>query len=475
MSYQIYNNVQDTNSDIVCCIIDTKDRYTDTWIKELIKNNADWELSSMTGKGFDVIAGTDEDQILQVASKKYHYAVVFSMGTVLAGNTSFLDLVKEKCQDDFFLMGHILDRKEGYYELHDQCYIINLKYYKDLDCPEIGKTEYFQKHIQVQPVRSDANFHDDYTPIEVSSGTESKTYIHKRHGWNILSLGFDKRLKMIPFSEGFRNSKRYFYPDDDKKIQSQSRFYLEMSVASKNWINPFGTSDSPLPQKFSDKLSSLVTPCNGLDWIKYLLHYGFKKNTRVRFVDYNNLFLEFTKRLTQWDGKDYIEFLDSFGLEKNLYLGLPSDMWYSSKDNNYKKWISFKQSIPNWDEVWKEIQDNVSFEFYYKDFLVLDFSENWIDDSFNDSCTLINLNHVFSYHSTSIFYPLKYRISLENNTIENLKNVVPQAYVYFEHRAWKGFKKYNQHSNFSQAKNLEILDFQELKLPSWHDKHWYEQ
>jgi hypothetical protein len=472
MPYQIYNKINNTNDNIVCCIVDTLHQYNDPWIKELIKNNADWELSTMTGKGFDVIVGNDEDEILKVASSLYSHAIVFSMGTILAGNVSFFDLIRKKCSSDFFLMGHVLDRKDGYYELHEQCYIINLKHYKELECLPIGKTEYFSFHEQIEPNRSVLNFHDDYTPVEVSSGSISKQYIHKRHGWNILSAGFKNNLKIIPFTEDIRNSKRYFYPDDEEKIKNQSIFYLEMNVASRNWINPFGTSEIFPSKNLTDNLSNLVTPCNGLDWIKYLLTFGFDNKTRVRFVDYNILFLEFTKNLILWDGKDYIEFLDSFGNEKNSYLGLSNNTWYSSKDENYKKWVEFKESL-NWENAWKEIQNSVSFEFYYKDFLILDFGKDWIDNTFNDSRTLINLNHVFNYHSTGILYPLKYRICLENSIIQQLQSVVPNAHVYFEHRSWKGFKPYDQNSNFTQAKNLETIDLKDLKITPWHNADWH--
>jgi hypothetical protein len=129
------------------------------------------------------------------------------------------------------------------------------------------------------------------------------------------------------------------------------------------------------------------------------------------------MFLEFTKRLLAWDGVDYIKFLETFGREKTEFLGLPNDTWYGVKTGLQERWEEFKKTV-DWYSVWPEIKQKVSFEFCYKDFLHEEVGHNWIDSSYNNHNTLINLSHVFSYHSTAIFYTLLYRLQLENKIIE---------------------------------------------------------
>jgi len=471
MSFQTFRSIKDTNKSTVFCIIDSTHQYPTAWLTELVKNSADFEIATLTGNGYDVLVGNDEDELLRIASVNgYSHAVVALMGTIWGDYLDFYPLLDQKVKEDWFLMGHILDKKIAYYELHPQCYVINLEQYQRLGCPDIGGRTLYTDHDQIVPSRSEENYHDDYTPLWVKSGNDRKTFEHKCHGWNILRLAFENNLSVLVFDEGFRNSKRYFYPDDGNPVQHQSKFYLETTVAARHWINPFGTSSLP-EYDLDGPLKNLITTCNGLDWIFYLKKYGFEQGTRVKFVDYNMMFLEFTKRLLEWDGIDYIKFLETFGREKTEFLGLPSDTWYGVKTGVQERWEEFKQTV-GWDSIWPEIKQKVSFEFCYKDFLHEEVGHNWIDPSYNDCNTLINLSHVFSYHSTAIFYTLVYRLQLENKTIEQLKHTVPDAWVILENRAYKGFKSYDKYSKFAQASDLITVDINELTKPIWHKNDW---
>jgi hypothetical protein len=470
MSFQTFKSIRDTTKSTVFCIIDSTDQYPTPWLTELVKNSADYEITNLTGNGYDVLVGNDEDELLRIAAESYDHAVVSLMGTIWGDCIDFYSLLDEKVKEDWFLIGHILDKKSAYYELHPQCYLINLILYQSLECPTIGKRTLYIKHEQFIPIRSEENHHDDYTPVWVKAGHDRAIFEHQCHGWNILRLAFENNLSVLVFDEGFRNSKRYFYPDDGNPVQHQSKFYLETTVAARHWINPVGTAPV-LDYKLQGPLKNLVTTCNGIDWILYLKKYGFEHGTKVKFVDYNMMFLEFTKRLLEWDGVDYIEFLNKFGQEKTEFLGLPNNTWYGVKNDLEKRWHEFKEEV-NWDSTWSEIRQNVTFEFCYKDFLHEEVGHDWIDSSYNDHRTLINLSHVFSYHSTAIFYTLLYRLQLENRTIEQLKNTVPEAWVIFDQRAYKGFRYYDLESKFAQARNLSTVDIKELTKPIWHNNDW---
>lgn len=469
-----FNGLRENPKKIVFCIIDTIDDYPSVWIKELVKNNIDFEIGTITGRGFDVLVGFDENDLLRAASENYNYAVVLTCGTVWADRLDFFDLLEDTCDDDMFLMGHILDKKEAYYELHPQCYILNLKKYKLLECPDVGNQSLCDTHKQIEPCRSEENFHDDYTPKFISQGTTEKIYAHKCHGWNLLSLGLKNNYSVLPFSDRLRNSKKYLYPDNTNEIHDRlSEFYLETNVASRNWVNPFTTaSNLNMGPTLPGKLKNFITPANGIDWIHYLIHHGYDNDTRVRFTDYNLLSLEFMKELVQWDGNDYIEFLNDFGKRKSEFLGLPNNVWFGIKDDIENKWKIILQ-LYDWEYIWNSIRKTVKFEFRFKDYLHCEGpkgkdTDYWIDESFNDPCTLINLNHVFSYHSTGVFYSLRYRIDMENYTLKILKEKVPDAHVFFDHRAWKGFRPYNDRSLAGQVKNLELVNINELTVPTWH-------
>jgi hypothetical protein len=469
-----FNSIKNIKEKIVFCIVDNIKDYPSNWVKELVKNSIDFEICTITGEGFDVIVGYDENILLKNCANDYKFAVVTTCGTVWADNKTFFKEIKQIYNSDLFLVGHILDKKEAYYELHPQCYILNLEKYKELGYPNIGSQELYNTHRQNEPIRSIENFHDDYTPTSIKSGSTNKEYYHKCHGWNILSLGFNNNLIIQPFNENFRNNKKYLYPDNDKDITERlSEFYLENNVASRNWVNPFNTgSELNLGPTLPAKLKNLVIPANGIDWVHFLVHHGFDENTRVRFIDYNLLSLQFMKKVVEWDGVDYPSFLYNFSKESAEFLNLPDIVWLGIKDGIEEKWSEILKKYP-WPSLWHEIKSKVKFEFRYKDFLHYEGpygkdQDYWIDRSFNDPCTLISLNHVFNYHSTGVFYSLKYRVDMENYTLNKLKELVPEAQVFFDQRSWKGFRPYNTLSLKGQVKDIETVSINQLTRPTWH-------
>jgi hypothetical protein len=465
-----FNSTRNISANIVFCIIDTISDYKNPWIQEIVKNSIDSEISTLTFQGFDVLAGDNEDEILSECCESYDYAVVCAAGVIWADNKDFFSLIKKEIEKGFFLMGHVLDKKEGYYELHPQCYVIDLKIYKSLECPPIGKTELFSKHEKIEPIRSKENFHDEYTPVTIDPGYDKKEYFHKCHGWNIINIALTNSLPIKIFDHAIRESKRYFYPDDGKELDNLSKFYLENTIASRSWVNPFSTG-LWLPE-VEGPLDNLVTVCNGVDWIKYLKKYGFHDQTTVKFLDYNIMSLEFINRLIyEWDGKDYVEFLEMFGHEKLNHLGMEWNTLYGVKDRLSERWNSFKEEV-DWDYTWKEIKDKVEFKIDFKDFLHKEVSSDWLDSSYNTTKTLIHLSHVYNYHSTSIFYTTEYRLEMENHTIEYLKKIAPEAFLVFDFRSWDGFLDYLPNDKLSQVKHFRTVALNELTAPPWRLSDW---
>jgi hypothetical protein len=446
-------------------IIDTIDQYKDNWTKELVKNSIDFEISTATWEGFDVYVCYDEDHALTSLADDYDYVLVVSTGFMVGHNNNFYKHLKEFCStNDFLVAGHILDNQDAYYELHSQSYLVNISKYKKLGCPKIGQQQFHNSHCQVVPVRSLDNFHDYYTPRRIQQGNVSKTYIHKCHGWNIISQGLAAGYNVLTFNEHLRNLKTYFYPDDKELI---NKLYIEHDIAAKSWINPFGTSNyDVLGEKVSGNLEYLVTPCVGIDFVHFLAFHGFDNNTVVRFVDYNLLSLEFMKKLVEWDGNDYLEFLECFGKEKTQFLNIDSNSWFGVQHDLEERWHQLKSKY-DWPTLWGRIKAQVKFEFRFTDFLHLG-NDGWLDSELNSKRTIINFSNIFNYYSTSILHTLRYRVNMENKLIQDIKNIAPNSYLLFDHRAWRGFKPYTKYSKRAAAKNIETVNINQLTMPTWH-------
>ena len=148
------------------CFIDNTHQYASAWTAELVKNLADFTISNLAGKDYPIYQSQNEEQAIAHAIQQGHkYALVFSTGTEFINGRSFFNAIEKLIQTDFYVYGHILDRGDAYYELHHQCYLLNLEKYQELGCPEIGQCELGAIHFQITPDRSTENFHDTYTPL----------------------------------------------------------------------------------------------------------------------------------------------------------------------------------------------------------------------------------------------------------------------------------------------------------------------
>ncbi len=277
-----------TENNIVFCIVNDIPTYANDEIKITIQNILDFTISNLYIKGYRVVVGTDEDELLKSVSE-YQYAVVMSPGTEYINGYSFFDSLKNLLDQNFFLAGHVLDRTmhRAYYELHHQCYVVNLKYYRELNCPTVGKLEYNILHTQIEPLRSHENWHDDYTPKAVSKGTVLKTYINRCHGWNLLRLAFENDLPVLVFDDTIRNNKKHHYPESEKDYYKNSEYIEQKFNYCKNEF--VHTDNTEWSNGITEIYEQIVIPASGT------LYLNLVEKGRVIFYDYNQRALDYWK------------------------------------------------------------------------------------------------------------------------------------------------------------------------------------
>lgn len=284
---------------MVFCLVDRLDLCQDNFSREVIKNQTDFIISSLVGKRYNVYQGLNENQLLRTAAEdNYEFAVVFSTGTEFINGSLFFNKMKELVQQDFFLCGHVLDRDDAYYELHHQCYIINLKIFKKLGAPIVGDQDLGSKHIQISPSRSQENIHDHYTPIWVSTGTISKNYKHKCHGWNILKTAFEQEQKVLVFDQEFRQGKRHHYPENRQDfLKNLSWIYYRDLECSSNFVH---TANTECLRHVKSKFEQVIIPASGTLYLDYI------NSGSVVMYDYNEKSLQYwQKHLPRKEGISY--------------------------------------------------------------------------------------------------------------------------------------------------------------------------
>lgn len=424
--------------------------------RETIKNISDWTIQNITIQGYTVLVSVDEDNLLRAASlTSARHAVVLSTGTEFINGYSWFETLENYCQEDFFIAGHILDRKEFYYELHEQCYIVNLNTYKNIGSPNVGAVSFFENHLKIKPMRSRENIHDDYTPVWVKTGSEFVEYKHKAHGWNILTAAFKNNLTVKVLDGDLRASKIHYYPEYPSYQEQISFAYARESFCNGMAIY-LNNSERVVPANVQGPIQQLVVPASGLNWLQYLAQ-GFDSRTRVKFYDYSFLTLEYIKEVVEnWNGVNYQEFALNYFNSKFNFIGGGIPFCGSSDFETIDT------------ELWQQIKSTVTFEYHWLDLLNTQADISWIENKPN---TVVNLTNAFNYIGTAAVRSVKDRIYCENSFIQRLQRHAPTAQVILTRRAADGFA--NTVKNVSVAAiDLTPTDIRTLTKPTWHSHDW---
>lgn len=272
-------------SKIAFCIVNNIETYANGDIRSTIKNIADYTISNLVSKGYDVFVDKDEDKLLQVVAD-YNFAVVMSPGTEYINGYTFFEALKELVKKDFFVAGHVLDRTayNAYYELHHQCYVVNMAHYNTLHRPIVGISQKGISHTQIEPIRSTENWHDDYTPKFINKGIYQKGYTNRCHGWNLLRLAFENDLPVLVFDESIRNNKKHYYPESEQDYYKEAEYIKQkFDYCKEEFIH---VNNTEWTTGISETYEQLVLPASGTLYLD-LINQG-----KVIFYDYNQKALD---------------------------------------------------------------------------------------------------------------------------------------------------------------------------------------
>jgi len=284
---------------ITFCIVDDIDTYANGEIQTTIRNICDFTISNLHTKGYKVLLGKDEDELLRQVTSTH--AVVMSPGTEYINGYAFFEALDNLVQKDFFLAGHILDRSkyDAYYELHHQCYVITISHYKRLQSPTVGVLERDIQHTQLEPERSSVNYHDEYTPVSVSKGTKERTYNNRCHGWNLLRVAFENDLPVLVFDESIRSNKKHYYPESEQDFYKQKEYIdYKFNYCKEEFVH---TENTEWTTGITERYNQIVVPASGT------LYLDLIENGRIVFYDYNKRALEYWKE--KCSRKDNIEYV----------------------------------------------------------------------------------------------------------------------------------------------------------------------
>lgn len=313
-----------------------------------------------------IIVRKSINEVLDEALKHdVDYCIVQSIGHIIKDASFFKFIERWIKEQNFFVTGHIMDKAKknknnpeglnGYYGLHKQCLLVNLKYYEKFDKPVFG-TKTTKEEFVIKADRHIKDIHDDYTPLSLKPTEELTICTPLVDGWNFINVSLANDLTVYNFHPKIRESKEYIYPTTSAADLEHQLSWINNIVSfapkcvffwnTENYVDlDYIKIDKPIKKLYSVAASFKPN--------MILNRFGFSENTEIVFYDYSKPALAFKKLLvSQWDGEDYPAFLDWAVAKYKIDETGGNDTQYLTRQELWKREISWWGSEKTIKEHW---------------------------------------------------------------------------------------------------------------------------
>lgn len=277
----------------------------------------------------DTLCGTNIDELLREALKRRYldWACVIGMGNIFSSQNKVVSEVEEfvsKMKEDVLVCGHLINKPGYYCGIHEQFFLVNLRTYERLGCPEFGSYRAGVKELQ--DYRAGESIHDDYTPTWVAPLPGRSEYRTGTCGWGFVDASLKNGLRVLNLSESVRRTKLFMYPDDENEKLNRN---IELLYQLEDLANPsqraalahmllrrlnlthagglnyrernnclfFFNTEFILPHEnwnpeFDRPIDVYAGPCSGVQDVVFSHVSGFHENTEVHYFDISDAALD---------------------------------------------------------------------------------------------------------------------------------------------------------------------------------------
>jgi hypothetical protein len=326
--------------------------------------------------GFD----SSVKQLLENAiQKNKKYCMIACQGLLLFRGPSLVTKSLEYAKDkpDFFVVGHIMDKKSqhhyithgAYPGLHRQYLFVNLDKWTELGKPEFDELGIFhdRKPTYRNVTFSKNTVNSEYTPAWVRSDTGESKWEITSDGSNWIDLACRNNIQIDNLTLDMRECKVFLYPYN--KSKSLEKVWLNkrydpivdtLEYNQKAWIRKLGyqeeiekdrvyafnTETLSAEGKRTGTIDHLFSAAAGFKPLAILNTNGFNELTRVHYFDWCDASLLYKRHLLEtWDGLDLHLWLLEHDLKYNFsstYRGNYESYWHQEL-NEFGGAIAFKQ------------------------------------------------------------------------------------------------------------------------------------
>lgn len=352
------------------------------------------------------------EQLLEKAVAGGHSCMmIMKQGIILY---KFIELFKEYWDTpeykDSVIIGHVLDRKERYWQIHPQAMFVNVKWWDQAGHPYFGERNTLggTTYTEPAPLRSDAhlNIHgDDYAAEWIKPGTELTTYTGHWEGYNFVRTALNGGHRVTMWNDKLRKSKNYMYGEQDD-------YWNNMHVSGDVvWEGSWYMSNTEdFPSQIAEYQTGVVVSVSGaLSPILNAYTHRLRPGGKIVCIDMQQVSLHMQWVLfNQWDGTDYAGFIKKYR-EDNPVLGANWMTAYA-----VDKQSAFIDSLgPEFVTWFREVLPTFRVEYRKTDvFSVWEMKRTLRRgrETAGQDKILIDISNAFNYEVTAIMYELRDRL-----------------------------------------------------------------
>lgn len=415
--------------------LDITDKIKNTTALALTKNITEYWVQENSNYNIKTCCMKDPDQLLHWAEKQgLKYLLVVATGNNLSKNNNLFNILPEyldSIKNDLTIAGHVLDKGEKFYELHHQCFLVNIEWWVSANRPAIGSEQYSYEWSTTKPIRSEDNWHDGYTPYWIEQGTDITNYTGRRFGWSLIESALSSGKRIYSFNELIRDTKYYIYPEVSDDFHSKiSQIY--------DGIQSYGhfvaNTETP-PDKIVDKeIQGVVCTAGGITPLICAYISNLKPGSKLTIFDISPLSLAIQRKIreTRCDFKNFKQSFDDF----TSSIDIQSMLRAVSNIDKMQEIINtlLPQGLEDFiNNVWPTL------DVQYREGNLLDvhFIKNATRRHEGES-TLIHLTNIMHYQNSAWLYSSGHRLQIEKDLVNNFAKTGFDNYYLYSNRPIRG-------------------------------------
>jgi len=446
--------------------LDISDKIKDTTSLALSKNITEYWVQEIANYVLETACKQNPDELLSWADEiGLKYVMIISIGSNLSKRQNLLNEIPDFLAQhpDLCIAGHLLDKKDKFYELHHQCYIINIEWWREAGRPKMGSEDQNIIWSTTEPTRSEENWHDDYTPHWVAPGVQQKEYTGRRFGWNIMDTALKQGKKLYSFTEIIRDSKYYLYPEVSFDVHTK---LFEVMNHMQGYTHFVANTETPPDRMLETDIQGAICTSGGITPLLSAYISNLKPYSKITIFDFSPLSLTLQREITK-PGFDFKNFKDSF---YKIVGSVDFSMFRAETNIDKMQEIIDKLMPQGLEDFIRDVWPTMNIQFFNYNFFETYRLRNLLDRHIGEK-TYIHLTNILHYQNSAWLYSSTHRYNIENDVFNIFSELGYETFYLYQNRPginmnWRG----NTPKQIFEKRELLLGRPKELNILPWINK-----